>query len=169
MADRLRQVLLEAFSNSGRPLRRIDRANVMIGIFAREGSVVEWRAWNWTEIQAPTTSPGSPWRSSCRTYTRTRRIASDKGSPDACRRDIRIADCKSDPRFPTPRCRLLAYSGTRRSTFPFQVLQNPLALSAPRTKGACRRSATDGPQFCLFKSLAHGFGGSYRPSEIPCR
>lgn len=37
MADRLRQVLLEAFSNSGRPLRRIDRADVMIGIFAREG------------------------------------------------------------------------------------------------------------------------------------
>lgn len=169
MADRLRQVLLEVFSNSGRPLRRIDRANVMIGIFAREGSVVEWRASNWTEIQAPTTSPGSPWRSSCRTHTRTRRIASDKGSPDACRRDIRIADCKSDPRFPTPRCRLLAYSGTRRSTFPFQVFKilSRSPRHAPRGRaGAARPMVAVLP---VQEPDADGFGGSYRPSEIPCR
>ena len=41
MADRLRQVLLEAFSNSGRPLGRADRAHVMAGNFRAKD-----RRWN---------------------------------------------------------------------------------------------------------------------------
>ena len=133
--------------------------------FSREESVVEWRAWNWTEIQAPTTSPGSPWRSSCRTHIRTRRITSDKGSPDTCRRDIRIGDCKSDPRFATPRCHLLAYSGTRRSTFPFVQVFKILSPLRATPQGACRRSAIDGAVLPVQEPDAHGFAGSYRPSE----
>ena len=158
--------LLEQWSATatGRSSRRHDWE------FSREESVVEWRAWNWTEIQAPTTSPGSPWRSSCRTHIRTRRITSDKGSPDTCRRDIRIGDCKSDPRFATPRCHLLAYSGTRRSTFPFvQVFKSSPALRATHQGGVQAQRDRRSAVLPVQEPDAHGFGGSYRPSEIPCR
>ena len=167
MADRLRQVLLEAFSNSARPLRRIDRADVMIGIFAREGSVVEWRAWNWTEIQAPTTSPGSPWRSSCRTHTRTRTIASDKGSPDACRRDIRLPTVNQIRGSLLPGAVCSPIPERDDQHFPFRSSKSSPALRATHQGGVQAQGDRWSAVLPVQEPDAHGFGGSYRPSEIP--
>jgi hypothetical protein len=134
-------------TETGRSSRRHDWE------FSREGSVVEWRAWNWTEIQAPTTSPGvrgalavehiyelgeSPPTREARTP-----VAVTFGLPTVNR--IRGSLLPGAVCSPIPEC--------DDQHFPFVQVFKILCPLRATHQGACRRSAIDGPQFCLVKSL----------------
>jgi hypothetical protein len=169
VADRLRQVLLEAFSNTGRPRRRIDRANVMIGIFAREGSVVEWRAWNWTG------SKHRRHRLGVRGALAVEHIHELGESPPTREARTPVAVTFGLPTVNQIRGSLLPGAVCSPiperddQHFPFRSSKSSPALRATHQGGVQAQGDRWSAVLPVQEPDAHGFGGSYRPSEIPCR
>jgi len=152
VADRLRQVLLEAFSNSGRPLRRVDRADVMIGNFRAKN-----RWWNGAHGIGPR-SKHRRHRLGVRGALAVEHISELGESPPT--REARTPVAVTFGLATVNRIRGSLLPGAICSPIPERDDQHfPLSrssksspLSAPRPRGRAG-AARSTAQFCLFKSL----------------
>ena len=153
MADRLRQVLLEAFSNSGRPLRRVDRADVMIG-----NSRAKDRRWNGAHGIGPR-SKHRRHRPGVRGALAVEHIyelgesppTREAGTPVGVTFGLATVNRIRGSLLPGAVCSPIPEPDDQH--FPLSKSSKSSPALRATHQGACRRRAIDGPQFCLFKSL----------------